>query len=450
MALVFFSLAVPIPADDWPQWRGPDGAGAWQEDGILDRFPAGGPRVLWRTPVGPGFSGPVVSDGRLYVMDRVVDTSGASDVKIRWNHRDKTSGRERVVCLDATGGKVLWTHAYACDYDVAYGIGPRSTPTVHGDAVYVLGAMGDLLCLESATGRLLWRIHLVKDLGAEVPFYGYSAAPLVSGDHLIVMVGGKGRTVVAFDRATGKVAWKALDASEPGYCMPRILTLAGRRQLFVWHADGLSGLDPASGDVFWAVPHPVRHGIAISPPAVSGNRIVVSSQYEGAIALEFKEASPVPTVLWKASTGAVPERRGWKKKGLNTTMSTVVLRDNHVYGVSLYGETCCLDGETGNRVWTTLQPTSGGDVPRDRWFTVFMVRHRDRDFLFTERGDLIIARLKPAGYEEIDRTHLVDPDMPASGGSSRKVIWTHPAYANRCIYVRSNAGILCASMAATP
>jgi hypothetical protein len=120
--------------------------------------------------------------------------------------------------------------------------------------------------------------------------------------------------------------------------------------------------------------------------------------------LEFKPGAAGPTVLWKASAGTVPERQ-WKKAGFNTTMSTVLLMDNHVYGVSLYDETCCLDGNTGQRVWTTLQPTSGGEVPRERWSTLFMVPHGKKVFLFSEKGDLILARLTPAGYDEIGRTH---------------------------------------------
>jgi hypothetical protein len=163
------------------------------------------------------------------------------------------------------------------------------------------------------------------------------------------------------------------------------------------------------------------------------------------MALGFKPDAPAPTVLWKASTGAAPEKT-WKPAGLNTTLSTVLLQGNHVYGTSLYGEFCCLDGETGKRVWTTLEPTSGGTVPKDRWSSAFLVPHRDRVFIFNERGDLILARLTPQGYEEKGRAHVIDPDMPASGGG-RKVVWSHPAFANRRIYARNDREIVCASLA---
>jgi len=115
--------------------------------------------------------------------------------------------------------------------------------------------------------------------------------------------------------------------------------------------------------------------------------------------------------------------------------------------VSLYGETCCLDGDTGQRVWTTLQPTSGGTEPRERWSTLFMVPHGDRVFIWNDHGDLILARLTPAGYQEISRVHVLEPDMPSTGSGGRRVVWSHPAFANRCLYVRNNHEIVCVSLA---
>jgi outer membrane protein assembly factor BamB len=293
----------------------------------------------------------------------------------------------------------------------------------------------------------VWQKNLVRDYRAEVPLYGFASPPLVDGERLITMVGGQGQAVVAFDRQAGKELWKAESASEPGYCAPLLRTLGGKRQIVVWHAAGLAGLEPESGKLLWSVHHPVAAGMAISTPAIEGNHLAVSSQYEGVLMLEFKPGAGEPKILWKASAGTVPERQ-WKKAGFNTTMATVLLMDNHVYGVSLYGETCCLDGNTGQRLWTTLRPTSGGDVPRERWSTLFMVPHDDKVFLFSEKGDLILARLIPAGYHEIARTHVLDPDMPSAGSGGRKVVWSHPAFANRCLYARNNHEIVCVSLAA--
>jgi outer membrane protein assembly factor BamB len=445
--LILASLALPARGDDWPQWRGTNREGVWRERGIVESFPTAGLPVRWRAPLGAGFSGPAVAQGKVFVMDRLLAEGAPQDVKTQWNYRDKTMGRERVVCLDEASGKPLWTQSYPCAYSIAYGSGPRATPTVSGDKVYTLGAMGDLLCLDVATGKILWQKNFVRDYGAEVPTYGYAGAPLVDGRRLIAVVGGEEHAVVAFDRETGRELWRSGSSSEPGYCAPIIRTLGGKRQLIVWHADGLVGIEPETGKVFWTIPHHPMAGMSISTPAVDGERLAVSSQYEGCMLLEFSRDTTVPKIVWKkTATGSVPEKQ-WKKAGFNTTFSTVLLSGGHVYGVSVYGETCCLDAADGRRVWTTLQPTSGGSEPHDRWCSAFFVSHGDKVFIFNERGDLILARLKPSGYEELARTHLLDPDMSSSGGG-RKVIWSHPAFANRCVFVRNDHEIISVSLAA--
>ena len=132
--------------------------------------------VLWPAPVGAGFSGPAVAGGRVYLMDRVLEEDAPKDVKYQWNHRDTSRGKERVVCLDENTGKQLWVRDYPCSYDVAYGSGPRATPTVAGDKVITLGAMGDLLCLDAHSGTVVWKKNLVRDYEAQVPTYGYAGA----------------------------------------------------------------------------------------------------------------------------------------------------------------------------------------------------------------------------------------------------------------------------------
>ncbi|HEY3323196.1 MAG TPA: PQQ-binding-like beta-propeller repeat protein [Planctomycetota bacterium] len=453
-------LCTALCADDWPQWRGAQRDGVWREDGILDAFPAGGLPVRWRTPIGAGYSGPAVSGGKVFIMDRTTKPDPETDVKLRWDFRDKSMGLERVLCLDEATGKIVWTHSYLCKYSAAYGTGPRVTPTVCGEKLYTLGTMGDLYCLEAATGKELWKKNLTQDYGSAAPLYGFAIQPLVEGDMVIVLAGGAGPAVIAFDRHTGKEIWKALKTSEPGYSAPLVRTLAGQRQLIVWHADALAGLEPETGKVLWTVPHAVKVGMAITTPAIEGNRLAVCSQYEGVLMLEFKPGVAEPQVLWKASTGGAPEKT-WKPSGFNTTLSTILLLDNCVYGSSLYGEFCCLNGDTGQRLWTTLAPTSGGTEPKDRWSTVFMVPHavgpasvpagRDagttRVFIFNEKGDLILSKLSAKGYEEISRAHILDPDMFSSGTGGRKVIWSHPAFANRCVYARNNQELICVSLA---
>ncbi len=190
---IVLAAAGPAAADDWPQWLGPQRDGVWREKGILDKFPAGGPKILWRKPIGQGYSGPAVAGGRVYVMDR----------------QKLGAGTERVLCLNAADGALVWKHEYACTYGkIGFPTGPRTTPLIHGGKVYMLGTMGDLFCLDAATGKPLWHRNFVKDLKAPVPLWGWSAHPLLVGDKLICTVGTNGCGAVAFDAGTGRELWR--------------------------------------------------------------------------------------------------------------------------------------------------------------------------------------------------------------------------------------------------
>jgi outer membrane protein assembly factor BamB len=411
-------------ADDWPQWLGPRRDGVWRETGIVSKFPPGGPKALWRTPIAGGYAGPAVSDGKVFVTDR-------------------TEKQERVLCLDAKDGRVLWTHAYDCAYSISYPAGPRTTPVVTADRVYALGAMGDLLCLERATGKPVWSRSFVKDYGQSAPVWGWSGHPLLDADRLICTVGGKGTAVVAFHKDTGKELWRAQDSEGrhgPGYAPPVIFEAGGKRQLIAWHAQALASLDPETGREHWAQPFPMREGLCISTPRLSGDRLFVTSFYNGPLMMKLGADAPTATVLWKGKS-----QNEIRTDGLHSIMSTPFVRDGHIYGVCSYGQLRCLKEETGERVWETFKATTG-DKPV-RWANAFIVPQGDRYFLFNENGDLLIARLTPSGYEEIDRAHLVEPTNQA--GFMRKtepVVWSHPAFAGRCVFVRNDREIACFSL----
>lgn len=433
-------------ADDWPQWRGPRRDGVWREQGVMEKFPAGGPKVLWRADVGPGFSGPAVAEGRVYLTDR--PAKGDEQIKLGSFSRNEYQATERVLCLDAGEGRVLWTHHWPCGYKIAYGTGPRATPTVAGGRVYVLGAMGDLLCLQAADGKVLWHKRLADEYEASPPIWGFACSPLVESGKVICTVGGKGGTVMAFDAQTGREVWRALAAKEVGYSSPVMCELAGRRQMVIWHAEGLAGLDAATGTVLWEAAFPARFGMSIVTPAIEGDRLAVSCQFDGAAMFRIRpqaDGTLRAEQIWKASTGGGPERK-WKAEGLNTVVSPLLLRGQCLFGMSTHGELCGLDAGTGKRLWTTLQASSQKDVPKDRWGTAFIVVHGDRDLVFNEKGELIIARLTPEGYTELDRARLIEPDMDS--GAGRKVIWSHPAYAMRSIFVRSNRQLVRVDLAA--
>jgi outer membrane protein assembly factor BamB len=394
--------------------------------------------------VGGGYAGPAVAGGRVYVTDRVL-APGAKEPANPFS-KDKVPGLERVLCLDENSGQQIWKHEYPCEYELSYACGPRTTPVVQGGKVYTLGAMGDLLCLDSETGKVLWSKNFPKDYDARVPMWGFSAHPLLDGDRLISLVGGEGTVVVAFQKDTGKELWRALSATEIGYCPPVIFNAGGKRQLIIWHPDAVNALDPETGKVYWSEKFLVKAGMSIPTPRLERNHLLVSGFYCGSMMLQLDADKPEAAVLWKSKDkGEMPNQT----TDLHCVMSTPFLHDGYIYGVCSYGELRCLKAETGERVWQSLQATGNKDKPEERWANAFLVEQGDRYFLFNEKGDLIIASLSPKGYEEISRAHILEPTgLAQMPGLRRNVVWTFPAFANKSMYVRNDKELVCVSLAA--
>jgi outer membrane protein assembly factor BamB len=434
MAILVAGQSVLLRADDWPQWLGPKRDGVWRETGILEKFPADGVKVRWRVPIGGGYSGPAVAKGRVYVMDRKLN-EGSSNPGDAFS-RGQIPGSERVLCLNEADGKMLWQHEYECRYTVSYPAGPRTTPTVHEGKVYTLGAEGNLRCLDAEKGTLLWEHDFKTDFGIKTPMWGFAGHPLVDGKKLICLAGGNGSVAVAFDKDTGKEMWRALSAQEPGYAPPMIYEFAGKRQLILWHPEAVNGLDPETGKVYWThrLTPPVRAGMTIPSPRKSGDLLFLTSFYNGSLLLRVD--SDAPSVVWQSKK--VSEK---DTDGLHSVMATPLIDNGYIYSPCSYGQFRCLKLETGERLWETFAPTSGKS---ERWGHAFVVKNGDRAFLFSEKGDLIIAKLSPEKYEEIDRAHLLEPD---NHDPRRDVVWSHPAFANRCVYARNDHEIVCASLA---
>jgi len=420
--------AAPARADDWPEWRGKGRLGVWAETGIVEAFPKEGLTYTWRVPIHAGYAGPAVAGGRVFITD--------------FRRAGANRGTERAVCLDETTGKVLWTREWPADYAglmPTYATGPRATPTVDGDRVYVLGAKGALFCLKSATGEVVWKVDFVEDYHTTVPTWGMIGAPLVDGDRLIALVGGApDAKVVAFDKRTGREIWRALPSdSEPGYNPPVIVAAGGRRQLIIWHPKGVASLDPATGALLWETPFEVQMGLTVATPVFDRGRLLVSSFFDGSMLLDLDPDRPAARVAWRGRS-----RSEIETDGLHALITTPVLAGGHVYGVCSYGQLRALDAKTGERLWESLGPV----VEKARWAAALIVRNGDRYFLNNDRGELIIARFTPQGYEEISRTHLIDPTSPASRRERDAVLWSHPAYANRHIVVRNDREIVRADL----
>ena len=433
--LLALALTATLRADDWPQWLGPQRDGVWRETGIIERFPESGPTVRWRVPIGGGYSGPAVADGRVFVLDRQL-AKDASNPKNAFS-RGSIPGTERVLCLNEADGKQLWAHEYDCPYTVSYAAGPRATPVISGGKVYALGAEGNLSCLDAATGKEIWARDFKKDFGIATPMWGFAGHPLLDGQKLICLVGGEGSVAVAFDKDTGKEIWRALSAPEPGYAPPVICEAGGRRQLIIWHPQALCALDPETGAVFWSEPGKAQSGMTIATPRQSGDLLYVTSFYNGSVMMRLAADKPAATKVWQSLKPSEKDT-----DALHTVMSTPFVEDGYIYGTCSYGQLRCLKADTGERVWETFAATTG-DKPV-RWGNAFLVKNGARFFLFNEKGDLIIAKLTPAGYEEISRAHLLDADNTDPG---RPVVWSHPAFAHRSVYARNDREIVCVSLA---
>ena len=429
-AILVFASQHSCLAADWPQWMGEKRDGVWRETGILEKFPEGGPAIKWRVPISGGYAGPAVANGRVFVMDFV---RSAGDATPSPDVRSEVQGKERVLCLNAASGKEIWKHEYDCPYRISYASGPRCTPTVDGGKVYTLGAEGNLFCLDAAKGKVLWSKDLRKEYKAETPQWGFTGHPLVDGEKLICLVGGPGSVAVAFDKNTGKEIWKSITAKEAGYAPPTMIEAGGRKQLLIWHAEELCSLNPESGKQYWSIPLKPMYGMSIMAPRKFEDYLYAGGIGEVSVLLRLAKDKPAAEEVW----------RGEKTSSVYSVCSTPIIDDDGtLYGVCQRGQLRGVDLATGNRLWESLQPTTGGRPQNSG--TAFLVKNEERFFLFNETGDLIIARLSPKGYEEISRAHLLEPTSDAFG---RLVVWSHPAFAQKCIFARNDKEIVCASLA---
>jgi outer membrane protein assembly factor BamB len=428
--------AVAALGDEWPQWLGPNRDSVWRETGIVETFPTNGPPIRWRASVGQGYSGPAVVRDRVFVTDRHLAEGVASPADPF--ARSELRGVERVLCLNEADGSLVWKHEYDCPYTISYPAGPRATPLVNGDQVFTLGAEGNLLCLSVKDGKVLWSRDFRKDFGIPAPLWGFACNPLLDGNRLICLVGGKGSVAVAFDKNTGKELWRALTAEEPGYSSPAIFEAGGKRQLIIWDPESANGLDPETGKVYWSVPFKCGSGMSIATPRKLNDELFFTTFYNGSLMLRLDGGQPLATAIWQ--TQKTNEK---DTTHLNAVMCTPFLEDGYIYGVCSYGQLRCLKADSGERIWETLQATTTDGKPV-RWGNAFIVKQANRFFIFNEKGDLLIAKLSPKGYEELSRTHLLDPVNQLPG---RGVVWSHPAFAHRCVYARNDKEILCADLA---
>lgn len=437
--LVIASISLSALAEDWPQWRGPNRDGVWHAEGLVEQLPEGQLPLDWTVEIGPGYNGPTVANGRVYVMDRITENEQA----------------ERVLCLNSKTGEKLWEFTYPAAYTISYTAGPRASVTIDQDRAYTVGAMGHFHCLNAATGEVIWKRDLNADYSIEMPIWGIAASPLIYNDLVVQQVSGAdGACMVAFNKSDGKEVWRSL-SEKAGYASPIIIQQAGQDVLVCWTGESLSGLDPTNGTVHWAhAMPPTRMPIGIATPSLSDGLIFVSSFYDGSLMVRPSTQALTCDLVWRAlgvdekSTAStkVQLREGLLTEGgpygVHSMIGTPIIQDGLVYAVDSYGEFRGLDALTGKRLWE-----DNTAVKRERWATIHMVRQADRVWMFNEQGELMIAKLNPTGLEIQSRAQLIAPTRVQLNRRDG-VCWSHPAFAEQSVFARSDDRIVRASLAA--
>ncbi|MEM1203371.1 MAG: PQQ-binding-like beta-propeller repeat protein [Acidobacteriota bacterium] len=354
-------VAVTAAADeapDWPQYRGPNRDGISAETGLARTWPDAGPQELWRRPIGPAFSSFAAVDRHLYTTES--DAEG-----------------EYVLKLDPITGENAWRQKIAGTFENNFGNGPRATPTLDGDRLFVVSGSGGLHALRSSDGEALWSVDFKETFGVEQMYFGFSTSPLVLGDRLIVDVGAtEGRAMVAFDKATGKVLWQAGEGGA-AYGSPILVEVAGEPQLVLANRAGVLGVSP-DGKALWSHPWAEGEGVKPSMPIfVEPDRLFVSASYDiGALGLRLGAEGKVEKV--------------WQNKVMRNHFNSSVQVDGMVYGFD-NATLKCVDPKTGEQTWAKRGGLGKGSLVYADGLLV----------LLTETGTLKLVEAKPDAYSEI-------------------------------------------------
>ncbi len=394
LIVVAMLFTAQVDAADWPHWLGPQRNGSSSETGLLTDWPASGPKILWKVPGGEGYSTVAIANGLAVTLVQ-------------------HDGSEFVLALDAVTGEKKWEARIAPAYKNQYGNGPRSTPTIDGDAVFAQSVSGPLVCLSLAKGEPRWSVDILKTFGGKNISWGLSASPVVDGDRILAIPGGSEAAVVSLDKKTGKTVWKT-GTDKAGYASPVPVTVAGKKQFVFFAASSLFAVSE-DGKELWSLPWKTEFGCNICTPLVVGDSLFVSSGEEMGCA------------LLKLSAGGPPEP-AWESKGAKSAMmnywANSVVHDGYLYGLS--GEFSkkihlnCVDLKSGNLAWSKKDFGKGAICLADGHL-----------FMTTKNGDVVLIRANPQKYEEKARFALL--------GDNR----TAPTLANRRLYLRDKENIYC-------
>jgi outer membrane protein assembly factor BamB len=395
IALVL-ALGVEAAAYDWPQYLGPERNGVYRGPALLEKWPANGPRVVWRKSVGQGFSGPVVVSDRLILFHRLAN-------------------EEVVEALDVRTGAGQWRYAYPTTYrdDFGFDEGPRAVPVVADGVVYTFGAEGQLHAINLKTGTRIWSEDTRKRFGVAKGFFGAAGSPLVEGGKALANIGGKNAGIVAFDAKAGTVAWTAT-ADEASYSSGTAATIGGRRSAVFLTRNGVVGLDPATGTVQFERRWRSRMSASVNAatPLIIGDLIFVSAEYGPGAAVLRVEGSKV-TELWSSDDA------------LSNHYATSVYHDGYLYGYhgrQEFGPSFrAVEMKTGKVRWS-----------EDRFRAGSVTLAGNRLVIVRETGELILADASPEAFRPIARAQV----LPAT-------VRAFPALADGFLYLRNENTLVC-------
>lgn len=378
-------------ASEWFQWRGANRDGISSETGLLQDWPTTGPPLVWRaTGVGTGYSSFSASGGRLYTL-------GARD------------SVEYLVALDAATGKKVWEFAGGRRFQNVRGDGPRSTPTIDGDVLYAFGGSGDLVSLDAATGKRLWAVNVVQQYGGQNPYWGYSESPLVIGDRILVNVGGRRSSIVAFDKRTGQALWQQ-HGDEAGYSSPMLLRTGSLSQAVFFTGARALAVDPRDGRLLWSYDRASNNTANIATPVIRDNRVFLSSDYGTGAALL--------TVRTSGSLASADEV--YFTRDMRNHHASSILVGDHLYGFS-------------SSILTAMQFETGQVAWRDRSVGKGSLAYADqRLYLYSENGVVGLAEATPAGYREHGRFRIDSGSLPT---------WSHPIITNGRLIIREQDNV---------
>lgn len=395
VAIVLPVTDLAVRPGDWPGFRGPERDGVVRGLTITSDWKSSSPRLLWRQRVGPGWSSMTVVGDLLFTQEQRDDA-------------------EAVVCLDAATGRQVWVHTDAARFsDDQAGPGPRATPAFADGRLYTLGGTGILNCLDAVNGEPKWSHDLVAEMGAKKPIWGFSCSPLVVQGLVIVFAeGDSGKSLLAYDAPSGKLAWTA-DAGKAGYSSPQRMSLDGAEQILFISVNGLIGVDPASGKVLW------QHGLSdkgglfrpIQPHSLESGRVLFASESDGVVLLDVKHEGE----NWTVS-------RQWAARALKPSFNDFVVHDGSIYGFdgNIF---CCVDAQTGRRRWKEGRYNHG---------QVLLLAEPSLLLVVSEDGEVILLKANPQEHQEIGRFKAIEGKT-----------WNHPAIAQGRLYVRNGEEMAC-------